>query len=142
MHCSQLLLLPSFISALSINIDYHNKEQQNPLLPETIPATCKCDGTKRDLTIDGKPYICRDKRLGPRLLPKKFPLLSFVSDYDRFGGQAPGDFLAKWTNSSDGWYIYPPKNGFCLDQAGNPIVGNMTLQVGTKVDRFGSETGK
>ena len=144
MYPLNLLLLPTLISALSLNLNlnYHNAPAQSPLLPATVPATCKCDGTNRDRTDAGKPYICRDKRLGPRLLPKKFPLLSFVSDYDRFGGQHPGDFLAKWTNATTGYYNYPPKNGFCLDQAGNPIVGNMTLQVGTKLDRFGSEGGQ
>ena len=86
-------------------------------------------------------YICHDPRLGPARLPKTFPLLSFVSDYDRFGGQTPGAFLKRWTDK-DGRYQYPPQNGFQLDSAGRPILGNMTLLSGTKVDRFGSEYGK
>ncbi|CAD6593207.1 MAG: hypothetical protein ASARMPRED_007159 [Alectoria sarmentosa] len=67
-------------------------------------------------------------------------LMCFVSDYDRFGGQTPGDFLKQWTDE-DGYYVYPPQNGFQLNVAGQPILGNMTLQNGTKVDRFGSEYG-
>lgn len=43
---------------------------------------CDCTGT-----IDGgKPdrnYICRDKRLGPTVLPKKLPLSGFLTTYDR-----------------------------------------------------------
>lgn len=85
--------------------------------------------------------MCRDPRLGPRRLPRRFPLLSFVSDYDRFGGQTPGEFLKKWTDPSSGSYRYPPSDGFHLDTAGNPIKGNLTLAVGTQIDRFGSEYG-
>lgn len=73
-------------------------------------------------------------------MPRTFPLLSFVSDYDRFGGQTPGAFLERWTDAQ-GKYVYPPSNGFQLDGAGKPILGNMTLRAGTKVDRFGSEYG-
>ena len=86
-------------------------------------------------------YICRDSRLGPKVLPKRLPLGTFVSDYDRFGGLTPGDFLKKWT-ASDGSYNYPPQNGFQLDTNGNVISGTMVLQTGTLVDRFGSEYGK
>lgn len=101
--------------------------------------TCNCNGTN-NTGSSGASYICNDPRLGPTLLPKTFPLLSFVSDYDRFGGQTPGDFLKDWTDE-DGYYVYPSQNGFQLNDAGQPILGNMTLQNGTKVDRFGSEYG-
>lgn len=85
--------------------------------------------------------MCGDPRLGPQLLPRRLPLLSFVSDYDRFGGQTPGEFLKKWTFPSNGTYRYPPFDGFQLDTAGKPIRGNLTLRVGTELDRFGSEFG-
>ena len=102
--------------------------------------TCDCSGTN-DTGYSGVSYICHDPRLGPARLPKTFPLLSFVSDYDRFGGETPGDFLKRWTGK-DGYYVYPPQNGFQLDTVGKPILGNMTLLKGTKVDRFGSEYGR
>ena len=111
---------------------------QIPLL-NAPNQTCDCSGTN-DTGESGSSYICRDPRLGPTLLPKTFPLLSFVSDYDRFGGQTPGDFLKHWTDE-DGSYVYPPQNGFQLNDAGQPILGNMTMPNGTKVDRFGSEYG-
>ena len=63
-----------------------------------------------------------------------------MSDYDRFGGETPGNFLKRWTDNN-GYYVYPPQNGFQLNDAGQPILGNMTLLNGTKVDRFGSEYG-
>ena len=100
---------------------------------------CDCTGTN-DTGYQGVSYICHDPRLGPAHIPKTFPLLSFVSDYDRFGGQTPGNFLKRWTDK-DGRYVYPPQNGFQLNSAGQAILGNMTLLNGTKVDRFGSEYG-
>ena len=63
-----------------------------------------------------------------------------MSDYDRFGGLTPGQFLAEWTNN--GSFVYPPQDGFQLDTSGNPMQANMTLLTGTKLDRFGSEYGK
>ena len=65
-----------------------------------------------------------------------------MSDYDRFGGHPPGDFLAKWTAPKDGFYRYPPADGFQLDVEVEPIKGNMTLLPGTEVDRFWSEYGR
>jgi hypothetical protein len=109
-------------------------------LPQPLTGKlCDCTGTN-DTGKAGRNYICRDPRLGPKVLPRKFPLLSVVSDYDRFGGLSPGDFLKKWTNAQ-GYYVYPPKYGFLLNDAGEPILGNTTLPVGSKLDRFGSEYG-
>jgi hypothetical protein len=67
------------------------------------------------------------------------PLKDIVHPYSRFGNLCPSEFLTKWT--VNGSYIYPPKNGFQLDTAGNPIQGNTTLTIGTLLDRFGSEYG-
>ena len=103
----------------------------------TPTGQCNCTGANASST---NVYICSDHRLGPVQLPTAIPLSGLVSDYDRFGGEQPGGFLARWTDAS-GSYIYPPKNGFQLDVTGNPILGNMTLQPGTRVDRFGSEYG-
>lgn len=121
-----------------VNPRYRSLISPQPPLLNALD-TCNCNGTN-NTGSSGASYICNDPRLGPTLLPKTFPLLSFVSDYDRFGGQTPGDFLKHWTDE-DGYYVYPPQNGFQLNDAGQPILGNMTLQTGTKVDRFGSEYG-
>ncbi|CAF9940207.1 MAG: hypothetical protein HETSPECPRED_002203 [Heterodermia speciosa] len=112
-----------------------------PLAPVPTPTQCDCRGTN-DTGPAGSNYVCNDPRLGPLQLPTVFPLLSFVSDYDRFGGRAPGQFLAKWTDPKTGYFSYPPQDGFQLDVEGKPIKGKMTLAVGAEVDRFGSEYGK
>ena len=101
----------------------------------------RCDRTGTNRTVDDeKYYICGDWRLGPKRLPSRLPLLSFVSDYDRFGGLTPAAFLERWT--SNGSYIYPEEDGFQLDTDNVPIKGSMMLEVGAKVDRFGGEYGK
>ncbi len=128
------------VFALTLTISLFNKSVISPQVPLLKKLdTCDCTGTN-DTGNQGVKYICHDPRLGPARLPKTFPLLSFVSDYDRFGGQTPGNFLKRWTDAN-GYYVYPPQNGFQLNVAGQPILGNMTLLNGTKVDRFGSEYG-
>jgi hypothetical protein len=133
---TQSAILKFFV--LVATIGFANSTQVQ--LPQPLTGKlCDCTGTN-DTGKAGKNYICRDPRLGPKVLPRKFPLLSVVSDYDRFGGLSPGDFLKKWTNAQ-GYYVYPPKYGFLLNDAGEPILGNTTLPVGSKLDRFGSEYG-
>ncbi|KPM38690.1 hypothetical protein AK830_g7888 [Neonectria ditissima] len=102
-------------------------------------ATCDCSGTRNGGST-AAPYVCRDSRLGPKVLPRKLPLGTLIADYDRFEGLTPGQFLKAWTDAK-GDYLYPPQNGFQLDQNGNAINGTMILQTGTYVDRFGSEYG-
>ncbi|KAH6984564.1 hypothetical protein BGZ61DRAFT_455988 [Ilyonectria robusta] len=109
-------------------------------LPAPVQGpSCDCTGTKNG-GKEAKSYICRDSRLGPAKLPRKLPLGTLVSSYDRFGGLKPGEFLAQWTDAN-GNYVYPPQNGFQLDAKGNAINGTMVLEPGTLVDRFGSEYG-
>jgi hypothetical protein len=132
----QPTILKFFILVSTIGLANSTQVQ----LPQPLTdKLCDCTGTN-DTGKAGRTYICRDPRLGPKVLPRKFPLLSVVSDYDRFGGLSPGDFLKKWTNAQ-GYYVYPPKYGFLLNDAGEPILGNTTLPVGSKLDRFGSEYG-
>ncbi|KAL8798226.1 MAG: hypothetical protein Q9182_006851 [Xanthomendoza sp. 2 TL-2023] len=133
MHWQQTILLLSTL-AIAENIDLYNQAAPHPPTPLD---TCDCTGTN-NTGPRGVSYICRDPRLGPAHVPKEFPLLSIVSDYDRFGGLTPGAFLKRWTDAETGKYVYPPKNGFHLNRAGEAIVGTMRLEVGTKVDRFGS----
>ncbi|KAF9962869.1 hypothetical protein BGZ70_007820 [Mortierella alpina] len=88
-----------------------------------------------------KLYLCGDARLGPKLLPRVFPLDDITHPYNRFGGLCPAAFLKEWIDPNTGWYRYPPKGGFQLDTNDQPIQGNITLAAGTLLDRFGSEYG-
>ncbi|KAJ9661502.1 hypothetical protein H2198_001882 [Neophaeococcomyces mojaviensis] len=103
-------------------------------------------------------YLCNDRRLGPQIFPWQFPLLSFVSNYERFGQKTPKQFLAEYWDptkkdkngivvggwmyggeNDDGFLRIPdPKNGV---NATKLFASPMTLPVGLKVDRFGSEYG-
>ncbi|KAJ3036900.1 hypothetical protein HDV00_002244 [Rhizophlyctis rosea] len=99
-----------------------------------------CTGTNYNKTL-AHTYVCGDSRLGPVKLPKRLPLDSVLEIYDRFGGLCPGEFLKAWFNTTSGWWNYPVQAGFSLDTSGRPIQGNLTLPVGTLIDRFGSEYG-
>jgi hypothetical protein len=99
-----------------------------------------CAGTEFNASL-AHLYVCGDSRLGPVQLPTRFPLSGLFGTYDRFGGLCPGAFLRKWFNSTSGFFIYPPQNGFQLNTVGGPIMGDVTLPVGLLIDRFGSEYG-
>lgn len=87
--------------------------------------------------------MCGDPRLGPVILPRlfKYPLNVELATYDRFGDLCPAEFLAKWARGPGGSFSRPPFNGFQLDVFGKPILANVTLPAGKKLDRFGSEMG-
>ncbi|KAF9203298.1 hypothetical protein BGZ49_006558 [Haplosporangium sp. Z 27] len=106
--------------------------------PLDIKSKSHNDVCKGVVSVDPK-YFCGDSRLGPKDLPKLFPLDDITHPYNRLGGLTAAEFLAKWT--VNGSYTYPPQNGFQLDVQGKPIQGDMTLLVGTLLDRFGSEYG-
>ncbi|GJJ70337.1 hypothetical protein EMPS_02686 [Entomortierella parvispora] len=100
----------------------------------------KCpDMCKGVAPVNSTFYFCRDARLGPKHLPKLFPLNDITDPYDRLGGLCAAEFLAKWT--VNGSYTYPVKDGFLLNIAGEPIKGTAKLLEGTLLDRFGSEYG-
>ncbi|KAM0420257.1 hypothetical protein ACHAPT_011915 [Fusarium lateritium] len=104
---------------------------------------CDCTGSsiKTDVSVFYD-YICGDKRLGPRVLPKKLPLGTFVASYDRFGGLSPDAFLKQWWDEkAEGW-IYPDDHGFQLDAESKPMRANMILEPDMLVDRFGGSYGR
>ncbi|OJJ42100.1 hypothetical protein ASPZODRAFT_20787 [Penicilliopsis zonata CBS 506.65] len=111
--------------------------QDSPLYPARC-ASDPCIG----INFTDASYICGDRRLGPVSTPSDFPLSTELQTYARFGNLCPYEFLSKWT-AADGNYSQPPENGFVLSTtpAGKPILGNTTLPVGQKLDRFGSEFG-
>jgi hypothetical protein len=96
------------------------------------------------VTYQNSSAVCGDPRLGPKKLPGFFPLATELETYSRFGDLCPFEFLQKWTvNASNpsGFWIYPDSNGFVTTNEKISILGNVTLRVGQKVDRFGAETG-
>ncbi|KAK4140120.1 uncharacterized protein C8A04DRAFT_15236 [Dichotomopilus funicola] len=113
-----------------------------------------CAGTNYTVSLLST-YLCGDSRLGPTRLPTLHDdlpvapvLATALFGYDRFGGLCPGAFLARWLIPGEGWWQYPPQDGFrgvkraaAAVDAGTPIDGNVTLAVNTLVDRFGSEYG-
>ncbi|KAJ9303485.1 hypothetical protein DTO217A2_7075 [Paecilomyces variotii] len=111
-------------------------------LPREGNWEVRCPNACEGITFQNESYVCGDPRLGPVILPKKFPLSTELRMYARFGNICPKQFLEKWApGPSNAWYTYPPASGFVIDTENQPILGNATLPVGAKVDRFGSEYG-
>ncbi|CAI7570162.1 unnamed protein product [Penicillium crustosum] len=117
-----------------------HKTNKEPDYPERCyPDPCK------GVTYVNSTAVCGDPRLGPKDLPAFFPLSNELETYSRFGELCPFEFLEKWTvNASDptAYWIYPDFDGFATTSENVSILGNITLNVGQKLDRFGSEYGK
>ncbi|KAL3484603.1 hypothetical protein BJX62DRAFT_243772 [Aspergillus germanicus] len=108
-----------------------------------IPARCYPDPCK-GITFENATAVCGDHRLGPLQLPTYFPLSTELQTYARFGDLCPYEFLAKWSynvSNPNATYRYPYADGFKNTTENIPINGNVTLVVGQKLDRFGSEGG-
>lgn len=106
--------------------------------PETY-----CAGTRFNASLLGK-WICGDDRLGPTHLPTHLPLDPLFDIYSRTGALCPGPFITAYWNDSigqTGWWNYPTNLGYSLNEQGEPIKGNISLPVGTLIDRFGGEGG-
>ncbi|KAJ2972111.1 hypothetical protein NQ176_g7344 [Zarea fungicola] len=132
---SILLVLPALVSASALNG-----------LPDA--STGAADGASdeaADISSTGAPLTwpgcdCRGVPVPPPGTPRN-ATAPFVASYDRLGGsKTPAEFLRLWTGP-DGSYKYPPQNGFQLDVNGNAINGSLQLEIGTLLDRFGSEYG-
>ncbi|KAG0292094.1 hypothetical protein BGZ96_004545 [Linnemannia gamsii] len=135
-----------FCSVLSATSAVPVSLEQTAATPDAFSALnhgnvkCRnvCEGVK---PVNSTRYFCRDARLGPKKLPKFFPLDDITQPYDRLGGLCAAEFLDKWTFPNNGSYHYPDNQGFLVNTANLPIKGITTLPVGTLLDRFGSEFG-
>jgi len=135
----------SLIPLIAVAVAFPQTRPQPPtrsVLSDTNTPQCPdyCSGTAFNSSL-AQTYLCGDARLGPRILPTGIILGDLVDTYKRFGNLCPGQFLAKWYNSTAGSYIYPPQDGFQLNTNNSPIEGNITLPIGFQIDRFGSEFG-
>ena len=77
--------------------------------------------------------------LGPAELPTAPPVGPLLKGYERFGDLTEAEFLA--TYRSGGSWVYPPEDGFVLDDEGDPIKYPEKLWTGTRLDRFGYPGG-
>lgn len=94
--------------------------------------------------VCGVPFINEDPRLGPINLPKKGALGAILRSYVPLGGLRPQKFLDRYWDYATSSYRYPPDSGFAHSGGysnGRTLIAPMTLLVGEKVDRFGSENG-
>jgi hypothetical protein len=78
-----------------------------------------------------------DPLLGPKDLPLTGAVGSQVVGYQRTGDLSIAAFLAQYRNPAGTAWIYPPGNGFILDQSSNPIVWTARLERGDLADWYG-----
>lgn len=143
------LVLPCLASASALDGLPDGRLTSTPARPDTgnntgvVVPSCNCTGAVPGADTNASAvYLCGDARLGPQQLPTKLPLGSFVASYNRLGADITVEqFLKAWTGP-DGKYKLPPHNGFKMDVDGNAINGTLQLEVGTLIDRFGSEDGE
>jgi nicrotizing toxin Mtb-like protein len=82
-----------------------------------------------------------DRRLGPERLPSLGPVGMQLFGYDRTGGRPVEDFLGEFYDAGADTWRYPPAGGYVIGYGGEPIVWSETLDVGERIDRYGSEYG-
>ncbi|KOS40339.1 hypothetical protein ACN38_g8818 [Penicillium nordicum] len=142
MHISTISVLLSVVLAEAASFVTPIRHKTNKELD--YPERCYPDPC-RGVTYVNSTAVCGDPRLGPKDLPEYFPLSNQLETYSRFGELCPVEFLEKWTlNASDpkGYWVYPDFDGFAITSENVSILGNITLRVGQKLDRFGSEYGQ
>lgn len=106
-----------------------------------------CPTTDRDPGSTTPPpelqeYYLDDWRFGPEELPRRGPLGAMFEDYDRLGDYSPSEFLrCFWNDDTGGWW-YPDRDGFALDDSGEPIMRPVELEAGQSLDLFGSGFGR
>ncbi|MFC5663779.1 TNT domain-containing protein [Kitasatospora misakiensis] len=91
----------------------------------------------RPTAEDKLKYYCGFKELGPKTLPPTVAKL--LTNYDRFGGLTPQQFLSWYRDGLD--WKYPSEDGF---RDVNGTIDRTTVEVpaGTKLDRFGAYFGR
>lgn len=109
------------------------------------PAHASLSATTTSPTACSTADYNGDARLGPAVLPSSGPVGQELFRYDRFAGLTPDQFIATYwdptANGGAGGWRYPPSDGFLLGPTGAPIETPIPLQVGQRIDRYGSEFG-
>ena len=103
-----------------------------PLAPAQAAPPAPCTGVHAG-----------DERWGPEILPRPWeePIGPLLFGYSRSGHLAPDDFLdTYWDPGANSWR-YPPQDGFVVRPDGAADKRAEELDVGDRLDRFGSEYG-
>ncbi|WP_246284700.1 TNT domain-containing protein [Gordonia asplenii] len=88
-------------------------------------------------------YKAGDWRMGAKILATAAPVGPQVAGYDRLGGSKDADtFLETWWNPNEKpeTWKWPAQDGFKIVN-GHAVKRISTLKVGTRIDRYGGETG-
>ncbi|MCC8246906.1 TNT domain-containing protein [Saccharothrix luteola] len=111
------------------------------LLASALAAAPTAHAVQNDPTECSAALYQDDRRLGPERLPVAGPVGRQLVGYDRTGGLSEEEFFDTYYDSAANSWRYPPADGYEVDQDGNPIKQQETLNEGEWIDRYGSEYG-
>lgn len=121
----------------------HAVEAHPPGSSESCPTANRNAGSTDAPPTGLQDYYHGDWRLGPSYLPTTGPIGRMLRGYRPQDSTSQYFFLGCYwqtdQQNKSGWW-YPDNNGFVL-RDGRPVASPETLQVGQRVDLFGSGTG-
>ena len=122
---------PKVESALEIK----NRVLENIKASKTARESSKFDNYLR------QEYAQQGKYFAERIIWKNGKYAYLSNDIDPATGQLTPVRYRSYLKD-DGSINWPPKDGFVLDSAGNPIIQSANLKVGQVIDRFGNSFGR
>ena len=123
--------VPKVDSALEIK----NRVLENIKVSKTARESSKFDNYLR------QEYAQQGKYFAERIIWKNGKYAYLSNDIDSATGQ-PIPVRYRSYLKDDGSINWPPKDGFVLDKAGNPITESANLKAGQVIDRFGNSFGR
>ena len=123
--------VPKVESALEIE----NRVMENIKASKTARESSKFDNYLR------QEYAQQGKYFAERIIWKNGKYAYLSNDIDSATGQRIPVRYRSYLKD-DGSINWPPKDGFVLDEMGNPITESANLKVGQLIDRFGNSYGR
>ena len=127
-------LNPIRVSKVESALEIENRVMENIKLNKAARESSKFDNYLR------QEYAQQGKYFAERIIWKNGKSAYLSNDIDRATGK-PTPVRYRSYLKDDGSINWPPKDGFVLDEMGNPITESANLKAGQVFDRFGNAFG-
>ena len=127
-------LNPIRVSKVESALEIENRVMENIKLNKAARESSKFDNYLR------QEYAQQGKYFAERIIWKNGKYAYLSNDIDRATGK-PTPVRYRSYLKDDGSINWPPKDGFVLDEMGNPITESANLKAGQVFDRFGNAFG-
>ncbi|RKT54381.1 TNT domain-containing protein [Saccharothrix australiensis] len=111
------------------------------VLATTLVGVAPAQAAGTGLTECSAEQYHDDRRLGPERLPALGAVGVQLLGYSRTGYRSEEQFLSTYYDTAANSWRYPPKDGYLLTPAGEPVKWQQELHAGRRIDRYGSEYG-